>query len=319
MHWSTVGRGPDGTHYMPTAHTLRVFNGRLSKQELERMQCETYRTLLSEKFPLLKFDIDYALEKDPPDFRVTRGGESFGMDMRAFALQDRRDGSARLDQLRSELLKIFRSGGLRRCKGLIFHIHFKILNNAGKLEIPSNLRQAAPHLASAFSRMTVLPEPAVIYPTTNFEHEKRLLEFKKEFSNRNRNFVPPYSIEESGELPDFGLSWYVSGCIANPRNDFEIETDIGIEFNFNQSLTTKDIKKLLDDAIASHDDPAIEELVIIAGGPNRIGQASNDESVFVSAFFEEGLKIEPPKNIKRVAVVEWLHRKLWLAYGFPEV
>lgn len=320
MLWTIMGEGADGMNYMPTAETLKLFDGPLTKRELERLQCEKYRELLIENFPQLKFEIDSVPDRDPPDFMVTRGDEIFGMDMKAFALQDRRDGGARLEHLRSELLAIFRRGGLRRCRGLIFHVHFDIINNTGKLKIPSNLRQAAPQLAAAFSRMTVFPEPPVVYPTTNLEHEKRISVFQQEFSVRNKNFCPPYSIEERGDLPEFGLGWYVSGCIRHPKNDFEIETGIGLEFDFNQSLSTRDIKQLLDEAIASHDgdDQAIDELVVIAGGPDTLGQASNDESVFVTAFFDAGLKIDTPKNIKRVAIIEWLHRKIWLAYGFPE-
>jgi hypothetical protein len=316
--WAIIGYGHDREVYMPTYGTIKVVDGPLEKQDIENLQCEKYQQLLAENFPSLNFCIKSIPDKDPPDFIATRGVEDFSLDMMAFALGERRAGNARLEQLRAELLKIFRAGGLRRCKGLMFTVQFEIVNNAGKLDIPKNLRQVAPRLAAAFSEMTAFPEPSLRYPMTNAEHLRRLQEFQADFYRRNSDFAPPYSLEKGGVISDFGLRWYVAGVILRPKNDFEIETGFGVEFNFNQSLDLAGIKGLLDNAIASHDKPEqrIDELVVIAGGPNRQGEASNDESVFVEAFFDKGLKIEPPKNLKRVAVIDWLKKRIWLAYGF---
>ena len=258
----------------------------LSKRDLELIQVKCYQALAKSKKVDLSFDILEHLDK--PDFWIGRNGQKVGLDVAAFAFTERREAAAQFRLIKNRLRDAYRAGRLRQCQSINVNLAFK----TDFIPHPEKIERAIAELTDILEGLQ--PDPQ-LWST---------LDGSKWVLGKTPN---PFPMGESGRTSDGNIEWYVTGNTL-PNNSFSIECGFNLEHQYMGTATSMDVKQRLDEIIAQHDKPnqQIDELVIIAGGPDKNGDAVFDEALIASVFVEHWKgKIQPPKNARRVVLLNW--------------
>ncbi|CAD6529152.1 hypothetical protein LMG27952_02267 [Paraburkholderia hiiakae] len=270
----------------------------LTKTELELIQLKRYQELAGTSAKDMAFIL---LEQgDRPDFWIERNGQKLGLDVAAFAFDKRRQAIAQFRLIKGRLRREYRAGRLRQCVGLNIVLQF----STAFIPRPENIDPAISELVEMFEGL----EP---------DHEAwATLDGEKWVMGE----VPdPFPMGEKGVTSDGSIEWYVAGPSMH-NNRFVLECGFNVEHQYLATAGGADVKQRLDKIIAKHDkaDQRIDELVIIAGGPDNDGEAVFDESMLASFFVTQWQgQVETPNHAKRVVLLNWQANTLHVLYERP--
>lgn len=260
---------------------------KLNKQDLEKIQLDHYHKSIQVKLPELAFEIE-GVGNNPPDFIISRNGKSYGLDLVALSFTERRKAFRDFSRLKAKVIKEYESGRLRSCHGIEIGVRFS------SEVIPSDR-----YLEKAISDLIEWLDLLKPYP--GFMEEN------------NSDWVSqvgkcPYPLGETGVSRDGFIMWDVVtiGCISD--NYFSRKCQFGIEHIYQETVTAVEIAERVNFLINNHDKSHqnIQELVIVAGGPDEFGEGRADEAAIANIFLKKSKDlVNPPNNIKRVVVDNW--------------
>ena len=102
------------------------------------------------------------------------------------------------------------------------------------------------------------------------------------------------------------------------KNSFARECGFNVEHQYLETVTAAEVKCRIEEIIAKHDkcDQGIDELIIVAGGPDRNGDTTADEGMLADTFAVtwKGV-VERPKNIGRVVMDNWGSNQLHVLFA----
>lgn len=272
--------------------TVTIILNRMKKQELELCQAEKYKAIAASKNKNLIFDIVEC--KDGPDFLISRAGERLGLDVAAFAYTKRRQAIAKFEIIKRRFKEYYDQGRLRSCEGINIQLRFREPIMPGPAQIEGEIEE----LVDKFETLKV---------------------DRHAWENINPDSIigkapPPFPLGQSGTTRDGSVDWHVQG-LTDFSNIFSVECGFSVEHGYDFLATYEEIKKRLDEIVLKHDKESFDELAIIAGGPDRSGEAAFEENYLAERFVNTWKgKISEPKNIKRVALVVWGLDEIHLLY-----
>lgn len=287
---SVLMKTTDGTERLQVSDTticLLTTQDLIDKEKLERHQLEHFNGLAKLLRPDLAVEI--ISQADRPDFRVSRGGKLFGLDVAAFAFTARREAVNQFRSLKEHLINAYHRGRLRGCQG----VHIVVAFGDPGTHPPRRLEQATvDELITAFERLTIDSDAWERAATPDWVMGR----------------VPnPFPMGQTGKTSDGQVEWHVPG-LMRVENNFTKICLFQIEHLYLHTVTKDDVKLRLNEIISKHDQPGqgIDELIIVAGGPDRFGEGVMDESVIANVFINHWKeRIAPPKCIRRVILDNW--------------
>lgn len=270
----------------------------LEKKQLEKIQMEKYQQIAFDKFPehLCKILVD----RDRPDFFVERDGVQIGVDVAAFSWTDSRRNSSKFRAVREYLRAAHSAGRLTQCAGLRFMIS---LNSKKFPDVKDNqsFQSSLDEMIAAFETYTIDVD------AWNNTDVGACFAAGGDF---------PFPMRESGASTCGVLEWYVSGT-GPIVSSFGRQCSFEIFHQATMAVTVADIKDRLDEIVGKHDrkpDQQIDEMVIVAGGPDNEGDALAEEESIASFFVQNGGEIAAPRLIKKVVLVQWSNAKIDVLY-----
>ena len=258
----------------------------LTKTELEEIQKEHYKNAAASN-PHLAFD-ECRIGNDPPDFIIQRGGKNVSLDLAAFSFSDKRGSAIRFKTVQNAVREAFRAGRLNGLKDIGFMVTFAENRIPGDTTLH---RTAIPEFIKSIAAIAKRPWS--------------IDDFPEDWTDTPG--AGPFPMDQSGTSSDGILSWYVIDCgFLPPTNEFAKECGFRVETGNLQSLSLQEISERLMEIVKKHDKPEIEELLIVAGGPNRHGEGYSDEATFALFFCQKiGKLSEIPRHLQRVIIDNW--------------
>jgi len=281
---STHTNGTESYQLPDRMDKLIDISHKMTKDELELAQVNHYQNA-STKHPLLSFEL-IGKGDNPPDFLIKRGDKKVNLDVTSFS-SNRWGDAARFKTLLDDVREAHRDGRLIGLKDIGFFVSFP----DNKIPGDATLRKIA------------IPE---------FIHSLELIAKKPwVFEDCLKDFDKPgpgpFPMDQAGTTSDGKLSWYVTHAgVISWTNDFIAECGFSIEQSRCTNITLPEITERLDELVKSHDKISIEELVVVAGGPDNYGNGYVEEAKLALIFIEEGGKLtNPPQHLKRVVIYNW--------------
>ena len=278
-----------------TTKLLKVFNP-LTKEEHELAQVVHYCGLAFAKYPELAFQLE-GIGGNPPDFLISRGNKEIKLDVVSFSFTQKRAASVRFRTLKQAVLESFRRGELPGLSNINFAVRF--LDNVVLGDIALN--------------KIVIPE--------FIESLKKIGRQSWSIDAFDSNWAGqpgpgPFPMNQEGTTSDNKMKWYVSRVGQTLiDNDFVRECNFNIENNYRTTLNFNDIEQRVMELIQSHDQPLIEELLIVAGGPDKFGEGFDDEASFASIFISRRKEyFIKPKYLQRIVIDNWRKDTLDVIY-----
>lgn len=275
---------------------------KMSKNDWELLYFNEYKRVIENYLPDQKFELVGKPEPDPPDFIIERNGEHIGLDFVALFSTERKQASSEFWHLKERFRAAYAEGKLRKCKDLCFSISFP----TQKVPRIGNIAGAVDELIDIFGELQI---------------GKELIDFLNK-PTRDASKPFPYPLEEEGITKCGTIKWRVESNIVNLPGDrySSLYNHCGFELKhaFGEWITSVELEEWLNRLIASHDKKAeqkIDELVVVAGGPDRYGDSLTSELTLFSLIGRWKSKIIAPKHIKRVVLLGWRTRAVRVLYG----
>lgn len=298
-----ITRSNDGTetfHFPDSTDLLLNSASLMTKDELESCQVNHYQ-VSALRYPRLAFEL-IGPGKNPPDFLIRRNNHIYKLDVAAFSFTDKRSAAVRFRTVIEAVKQAYRSGRLRGLKDLQFLIRF----NDGL--VPGDVAL----------RVKAIPEFIEFLDSIS----QRTWSIEDFGSNWVDSVGPgPFPMDQQGETSDGMFSWCVTNVGYLPEsNDLIRECGFNIENSSRTTLTLVDISARLTDIVQKHDKEAIEELLIVGGGPDKHGYGYHDEACFAHIFTSQGGRLaSKPQHIKRVVIDNWRSKSLDVIFDCNQV
>ncbi len=286
----TSSEGAETVSFGDATFTLIEVEKKLEKPELERIQVEHFRKLAQALRPDLAVEI--VSPGDRPDFIVKRGAESFGLDVTELAFTKRRSSAFQFGRFKDDLRRAHDDGRLRGCKGA--HIEVFALPPGSPW-----IKVQAPILNELIDTFETLTIDFDVWNATDVMSP-----------------MPDFGMPIEGTTSDGSVQWMVCGSARAP-NSFVRSCGFQVEHAYRHHVTEQDVRARIDELVDGHDDPSqkIDELVIVAGGPDRYGDGLADEALLAHMFAEKWKgEISSPKSIRRVILTNWQANRIHVLY-----
>jgi hypothetical protein len=294
----TLLDGATATTASDTVYTVIQTDCDLAKSQVERAEVEHYHQLAGRKHPDLAFEIEEETTLRPsnasPDFFINRKGRRLGLDVTDYAFSDRRAADARFEKVKESLASAYRSGRFRMGERMNIWIRF------GKRDI--DLKQIKPDLPELIDQL----DRIVITPSI------------EAWANQSDIRGPaPYPLNQGGTTSSGAIEWGVEsiiplgGFMFGPQSDgFYRECKFQIKHLFVDAKSPSEIAGELDRIVAKHDkqkppNQHIDELLIVAGGPDHKGRCLPGEAARARSFVDGGGTIAAPARLTRVVLDCW--------------
>ena len=282
------------------AFTVLPGRGAMTKQEREHEQALHYMQVADRKYADLAFSIEG--QQDRPDFYIARAGTRIGLDVTDFSFPERRSAAARFRTVRAGLIAAYDRGLLRGCRGIGISLSFPDT----KVGSDKRLAVEIPQLADMLDTIVV----------TEAHHGQ----FGKDWVDAAG--PGPYPMGLEGSTKSGFIKWTVTGIFTGDPNvpgadSFLTHCGFAIEHIYRQTVGLPQVKAELDRVVSKHDktdDQGIDELLIVAGGPDENGNSIPGDVSMVSWFLSEGGEIAAPTRIKRVVLDCWGTDRLDVLY-----
>lgn len=286
----------DETH--PLIETTRE----MSKPMLELYQFEHFERALKRNMPALALKLKSA--QDRPDFIARRNGKEVGVDMAAFAFEEWRAAAAQFRRFKESLRDAHRRGRLRTCGPVQVQLSFRNLGMPlARLE-----DKTLDELIAMLEALTVNESTYILMDAVNSLGGAATM--------RDPAWMP-YPLGTSGRLSSGAAEWTCNCLLVPPFCSFVRECGFRVVNSYGHTVTPTELKERFDTLVETHDDPSqgIEELVIVAGGPDKYGDGLPGEAMLAQVFLTKWQgEIAPPKSIRRVFLDIWGPESLHLLY-----
>lgn len=256
----------------------------LTKQGVELAQAEHFQREVAEN-PNWAFDI--LLARDRPDFWIQRGTTRLGLDVAAFASTERRRAADQFRRLKRILMAEYRRGRLRQCEGVEVQLFF----SEERLPKPEKFEKSITEFVVALEGYRVDHAAWARVDGVSF------------ITGAN-----PYPLGEAGTTTDGTMNWHVSG-LNRSESVFSRSCGFNVEHQFVEMTSATKVAAELQRIIGAHDiaGQGINELVLVAGGPDIFGEAVGGESTISELYFDKwNGTIPAPKHLNRIFVDNWL-------------
>jgi hypothetical protein len=256
----------------------------LTKQGVELAQVKHFQHHVAE-VQEWAFEIDLA--HDRPDFWIRRGEQRLGLDVAALASTPRRRAADQFRKLKKTLIKAYGRGRLRQCKGIEVQIFF----TTERVPTPQQFEGSVGELIEALERYKV--------DTQTWQR----LDRDSFMAGAN-----PYPMGQTGSSANQLMNWHVSGLIRS-ETLVSISCGFNIEHQYVELASPSKVSADLERIISGHDivGQGIDELVLVAGGPDIFGEAVAGESMIAELYFGNWKgTISEPACLSRIFVDNWL-------------
>lgn len=257
-----------------------------SKAAMELAHLQHFERLTRARFGHLQFDV-IGPGTDPPDFLISRSGVRVGLEHTVFAWPERRERAAFFSKLHDRLLDAYGKGRLRGLSGMKVELSFGDLGAR-----PFNVSNALfDELVDSFDELAKKKRPA------------------RSSDSEAQGAWPSGTVSS--------LTWCVSSYANFPLSGSKLANDTGfdVEYTQRQWTTPANVEQALNDSIAIKDQAGVDELLIVAGGPDQAGRQFPAEAMLVDYLLG---KLEPsfvrPTYLRRVFVDVWGLERLYLIH-----
>ncbi len=266
-----------------------------SRRAMEFDHLQHFKRMLKVQHP----DFYFRLEGDgsePPDFFISRAGKRCGLELTVFAQPVRRERAAFFAKLQDRLIEAYDQGSLRRLEGIKIDLAFRDL---GEKPVPVSESE----LAELIQQLEAISDTVRAPLPPNWVSSAEL--------------HPAFA---SGQVNDGILKWNVSSISNMPMRGSKLANHTGfeIEYTHREWMQAEDVQSALERCIQAKDKPNAgnDELLIVAGAPDRDGRAYPAEALLLGSFLAKwgGLKTEP-KHINRVFVDLWGPERVQVIYS----
>jgi len=256
----------------------------LTKTAVEMAQATHFQRQVA-AIPEWAFTIEHA--RDRPDFWIQRNGRRLGLDVAALASTSRRRAADQFRKIKLVLMAAHRRGRLRQCRGIEVQLFF----STERIPTPQHFDKSAEELIFALEKYSVDAEA--------WEQIDR---------NQFLQGLNPYPMGQHGESTDKSMNWHVSG-LTNNQTIFSSNCGFNIEHQYTEIASATTFFAQVQRIISSHDVSSqnIDELLLVAGGPDIFGEAIAGESTIAEMYFEKWQgTIKPPAHLSRIYLDNWL-------------
>lgn len=295
-----IGEHADGstTTIVPdTVYSIAVGERGFTKPEVELTVAEHFREVACRKYPELQFELEkndvVRPENASPDFFIRRNGKRIGLDVTDYAFSNRRAADDRFEQVKLAFAKAYRSGRFRLGERMSIWLRFANRNIDFK-QIADDMEE----LIGAVDRILITPGIEA-------------------WANQSDVIGPArYPFGEGGITRSGLIEWGVESIIpehllfAQGAGWFQHECKFQIKHVFSDGKSDAEIAEELNRVVAKHDklkppEEHIDELLIVAGGPDRRGRCLLGEAFRAMYFVDQGGGIAPPHRLTRVLLDCW--------------
>lgn len=230
------------------------FDGELTKQALERFHLESYRAdavLKSGEPPFAEVQRG----ADPPDFTVRTENAEHGVDCVVLADHDRRLGYKLMEHLRARLIATAGARDFSGIAGCVLSVWFG-----------AQLRDLPPKRWDESVVEPLLDSMA----SCRVDHDA-VARLNREIAERGFPQVMP-PVVATGSTPD-NSAGFVANVVLGPTEGVRFSTGLGFDVQLSRpsEITGAGAVKMLQRIVSDHDQPAIQHLLVTAGGPDRSG------------------------------------------------
>ena len=268
------------------------FDGEVAKEVLERFHLECFRADHVLEYGRTPWDLVERGE-DPPDFVVQSSEQKHGVDCAALADHHRRLGYVLMDHLRERLVAGADGRDFSGVVGCVLSVWFG-----------PTLSDLPPKRWDNSIIEPLLDEIAAC----RVDHEA-VARLNAEISARGFPQVMP-PVVSTGSVGN--IAGFVANVIAGPAEGVRFSTGLGFDVQLSRpaELSAASVLELVQRIVTAHDKPAIEELILIAGGPDRRGMRyPAEEAIAAFLLSQEGIKVTA-KHLRAVAVHLWFARRI---------
>lgn len=221
---------------------------------------------------------------DPPDFVISRRGRVLGLELTAFASDERRKQTRFFGDIQTQFVEEYRKGRLRNLAGIRIEISFSKLGG-----VPSKIsHEVLLELIDGFEALRRLP------------WEKTSSDVKE---------TVPFPLSESGTADSGRVTWYVSFLADGPLigHGFSDETGFDVCHSYRGEMAVSEVLWLLEDCIRKKDRAGNDELLISVSAPALDGRAYVDEGTTLRYALKtewKGLSFVPI-HLQRIFIDIW--------------
>jgi hypothetical protein len=264
-----------------------------TKRAMEFAHLQHFKRLIGSQLPHLNFRL-IGDGLDPPDFVLSREHSHFGLELTVFATPERRERAAFFSKLHDRLLLAHVKGRLRGLSGIKVDVAFGDLGEKPFAINDDSFEQ----LVGSFCQLG-----------------------KQKRSSRSRYAATePVSAAEWPRGEAGSIRWYVSAYADTPFRGSKLSNATGfeVEYMHRQWVTTEDVARAINERVSAKDraGQGVDELLIVAGGPDQAGRAFPAEAMLAYHFLEgRAAPIVRPVHIQRVFVDIWWLDRLYVVHG----
>jgi hypothetical protein len=268
------------------------FDSEVQKELLERFHLECFRADHVLSYARAPWDL---VERggDPPDFVVWSGEEQHGVDCAVFADHHRRLGYVLMDHLRDRLVAGADGRDFSGVAGCVLSVWFgPTLSDLPPKRWDDSIIEP---LLDAIAACRV-------------DHEA-VARLNAEIAQRGFPQVMPPVVATGSFGNNAG---FVANVVAGPAEGARFSTGLGFEVQLSRpaELSAANVLQQVQRIVTSHDKPAIEKLILTAGGPDRRGiRYPAEEAVAAFLLAQEGVEVAA-KHLRAVAVHLWSARRI---------
>lgn len=283
-----IGIGKDGEVLSPPDDLIQL-PAFATKRAMEFAHLQHFKRLIKSQLSHLQFRL-VGDGTDPPDFFLSRHNAKFGLELTVFATAERRERAAFFSKLHERLLLAYGKGHLRGLAGI-------------KVDL-------------AFGELGARP---VHVDDALFD---QLVDVFDQLGRRKRPSMASHVEIPSNEWPNGAvgpLNWYVSSYAEHPFRGSKLSNTTGfeVEYTHRQSTTTADVERAINERIMAKDRAGVDELLIVAGGPDQTGKQFPAEAILASHLLKkETLAFVKPVHIQRVFVDVWGVERVYLIHDY---
>ena len=281
-----ISTGEDGELLSPPDDLIQL-PGFATKRAMEFAHLQHFKRLIKTQLPDLQFRLlgDGA---DPPDFLLSRDATKFGLELTVFASAQRRERAAFFWKLHERLLLAYDKGRLRGLSGIKVDLAFGELG-AKPVRVDDELFD---QLIKAFDQLGRQNRPSMA-----------------------RDVEIPSDEWPNGSVGP--LRWYVSSYADHPFRGSKLSNITGFEMEYTHREWTKtaDVERAINERIVAKDRGGVDELLIVAGGPDQAGRQFPAEALLASHLLEKGTPaFVKPAHIQRVFIDVWGTERVYLIH-----
>lgn len=279
-----IGEGETGS-FVSTSNEVLHHQAFPTKVAMEFAHLQHFKSALAKLRHKYSWRLVGNNPSDPPDFFITRGEGSIGLELAQFASEGRRQQTKFFESIEERFLEAFHAGRLQNLAGIHVELSFRELG--GKPMTLSD--QTLGELIVGFESLRDRQWEAVRDATMTADS--------------------PFPLGATGSAGGGSVTWQVNSVATSAFHGGALADEAGFKLthSYREWIEVGDVIQILDALIEKKDRPTNDELLISAGGPDRDGRMyANEGSAIGIALGTKGLRSQyTPTYLSRVFVDIW--------------